>query len=206
MVWHTTPKLVHSLFPDRLWGKSSEDTIYLTFDDGPVPGVTDFVLNELAKRNQKATFFVVGDNVKRHPELAKEVLASGHQLGNHTYNHLNGWKTKKEEYVRNIEKCDKVLVELGVEKKLFRPPYGMISSSQAKVVSKNHQIVMWNMLTGDYDKNLDAKKILRSSIRYSIPGSIVVWHDQQKTKDILPQILPHYLDFIQQKGWKTGLL
>src|SRR5690606_21723994 len=107
MIWHTVPVLVQRLFPLRLWKKSAgENTVYLTFDDGPVPGVTDYVLGELTKRNQKATFFVVGDNVRKYPDLSQEIVNEGHAVGNHTFNHLNGWKTEKSVYLENIERCD----------------------------------------------------------------------------------------------------
>lgn len=184
-----------------------ENTVYLTFDDGPVPGVTDYVLGELAKRNQKATFFVVGDNVSKNPVLAREITSAGHKIGNHTFNHLNGWKTDKTTYVENVERCDKVLADvLGIKTKLFRPPYGLIKSSQAAEVSRFHQLVMWNMLSGDYDQNLKPEVVLSKSIKHTKAGSIAVFHDQQKTKEILPKILPHYLDFILEMGWKTDVL
>ncbi|WP_339874344.1 polysaccharide deacetylase family protein [uncultured Algoriphagus sp.] len=208
MVWHTVPALVQQLFPTRLWRKDSEEnTVYLTFDDGPVPGVTEYVLEQLGKRRQKATFFVVGDNVRKNPILAKEIISQNHKIGNHTFNHLNGWKTKKHLYLDNIELCDKILEDqLGVKTKLFRPPYGMINQSQALEVSKFHQIVMWDMLSGDYDQRLKSELILKKSIKHTRPGSIVVFHDQLKTKEVLKKILPQYLDFILENGWKTGLL
>lgn len=208
MIWHTVPVLVQRLFPKRLWKKSAgENTVYLTFDDGPVPGVTDYVLEELTKRNQKATFFVVGDNVRKYPDLSQEIVNEGHAVGNHTFNHLNGWKTEKAVYLENIERCDKTLEDiLGVRPKLFRPPYGLVKSSQAVEISKSHQIVMWNMLSGDYDQRITPDTVLKKSIQHTKACSIVVFHDQLKTKQILPKILPYYLDFIQEKGWKTGVL
>lgn len=208
MIWHTVPELVQRLFPKRLWQKpATENTIYLTFDDGPVPGITDYVLGELSKRNQKATFFVVGDNIRKNPFLAREIVKAGHKLGNHTFNHLNGWKTEKSEYLKNIELCDSVLEEvLGVKTALFRPPYGLIKSSQAAEVSKSHQIVMWDMLSGDYNESLRPEVVLKKSIQHSKAGSIVVFHDQLKTQELLPKILPQYLDFILDQGWKTEVL
>ena len=208
MIWHTVPALIQLLFPKRLWGKSGDEgRVYLTFDDGPVPGVTDYVLGELAKRNQKATFFVVGDNVRKQPTLTKEVLSAGHNLGNHTFNHLNGWKTEKSTYLENIELCDRVLEEVvGRKAKLFRPPYGLIKSTQALEVSRFHQIVMWNMLSGDYDSSLDPELVLKKSIQHTHAGSIAVFHDQLKTKEVLPKVLPYYLDYIEGKGWKTEVL
>ncbi|MFC5625921.1 polysaccharide deacetylase family protein [Algoriphagus winogradskyi] len=208
MILHTVPKLFQMLYPKRIWKKSEpENTIFLTFDDGPVPGVTDFVLEELAKRNQKATFFVVGDNVRKNPLLAQTIISSGHKLGNHTFNHLNGWKTEKSVYLDNIELCDRTLQDvLGIKTKLFRPPYGLIKSSQAVEVSRFHEIVMWTMLSGDYDQSLKSELVLRKSIQHTKEGCIAVFHDQIKTKALLPKILPQYLDYIREMGWKTELL
>ncbi|SFT66849.1 Peptidoglycan/xylan/chitin deacetylase, PgdA/CDA1 family [Algoriphagus locisalis] len=208
MIWHTVPRLFQMIYPERIWKKSAADnTIFLTFDDGPVPGVTDFVLEELAKRNQNATFFVVGDNVAKNPSLAKDIVSSGHKIGNHTFNHLHGWKTEKSVYLDNIELCDKALQDvMGVRTKLFRPPYGLISSRQAVEVSKFKQIVMWSMLSGDYDQSLDPELVLRKSIKHSKEGCVAVFHDQLKTKELLPKILPQYLDYIQEMGWKTDVL
>ncbi|WP_192346848.1 polysaccharide deacetylase family protein [Algoriphagus sp. Y33] len=208
MILHTVPVLFQWFFPKRLWAKGAgENTVYLTFDDGPVPGVTDYVLGELAKRNQKATFFVVGDNVRKNPELAHEILSEGHKLGNHTFNHLNGWKTENSAYFKNIERCDQALGDLlGLKTKLFRPPYGLIKSSQAVEVSKLHQIVMWSMLSGDYDQSMKPEGILKNAKKYTSDGTIAVFHDQLKTKEVIPKILPPYLDYIQHMGWKTGVL
>lgn len=208
MVFHTVPWVIQRLFPQRIWSKNSEgNQVFLTFDDGPVPGVTDFVLQELSKRAMKATFFMVGDNVRKHSSLAKEVLSQGHQLANHTFHHLNGWKTKREKYVQDFLACNQIIEDqLGVQTKLFRPPYGLMTSAEAKEISKTHSIVMWNMLSGDYDLKLDAKEVLRKSIENTGPGSIVLFHDQQKTSSVLPKILPTYLDKLLDKGWTTATL
>lgn len=208
MVFHTVPWVIQRLFPQRIWSKNSEgNQVFLTFDDGPVPGVTDFVLQELSKRAMKATFFMVGDNVRKHSSLAKEVLSQGHQIANHTFHHLNGWKTKREKYVQDFLACNQIIEDqLGVQTKLFRPPYGLMTSAEAKEISKTHSIVMWNMLSGDYDLKLDAKEVLRKSIENTGPGSIVLFHDQQKTSSVLPKILPTYLDKLLDKGWTTATL
>lgn len=208
MVFHTVPLVIQRLFPQRIWSKNSEgNQVFLTFDDGPVPEVTDFVLQELSKRAMKATFFMVGDNVRKHSSLAKEVLSQGHQLANHTFHHLNGWKTKREKYVQDFLACNQIIEDqLGVQTKLFRPPYGLMTSAEAKEISKTHSIVMWNMLSGDYDLKLDAKEVLRKSIENTGPGSIVLFHDQQKTSSVLPKILPTYLDKLLDKGWTTATL
>jgi peptidoglycan/xylan/chitin deacetylase (PgdA/CDA1 family) len=208
MVWHTVPSLVQQFFPKRIWnGSPDENRIYLTFDDGPVPGVTEFVLDELAKRNQLATFFVVGDNVRKHPELAKRIYDSGHQVGNHTFHHLNGWKTDLQSYLKNVELCQEILSEkLGLEATIFRPPYGLMTQAQAKLVMKTHQIAMWSLLAGDYDDRLGSEQILEKTIKYSQPGKIVVFHDQERTAKVLPEFLPTYLDYLMDQGWSTSTL
>ncbi len=208
MVFHTVPIVVQKWYSDRIWSKSPDrNQIYLTFDDGPVPGVTDFVLNELAKRSMKATFFMVGDNVRKNSGLAKEVSGQGHSVANHTFHHLNGWKTSMRNYVNDFLECDRQIEEL-LERKthLFRPPYGLMTPSQAREISKTHSIIMWNMLSGDYDLGLTPQVILKKSIEKTAPGSVVLFHDQQKTRSVLPKILPTYLDEIQDKGWKTATL
>lgn len=206
MFWHTVPKAVQLCFPRRIWsGDGSANQVYLTFDDGPVPGVTDFVLNELAKRGQNATFFMVGDNLRKFPTLSKEVFESGHQIGNHTFNHLNGWKTTHEEYLKNIQAFDRVLESsLGIQTTLFRPPYGLMKNSQAKEVLKTKRLIMWNVLSGDYDKRIGPYRVLSKSIKNTLPGSVVLFHDQQKTKETVREILPHYLNFLVDHGFQTG--
>lgn len=208
MVFHSVPKPVQLLFPKRKWeGDGTEKQIYLTFDDGPVHGVTDYVLDQLEKRGQKASFFVVGDNVRKHPELAKDVMLAGHQIGNHTFNHLNGFKTSDSTYVDNFRKGEEVIQDvLGIKTKHFRPPYGLMKSSQAKTILESHQIVMWNVLSGDYSKTISANQILSTIKKLNRPGSILLFHDQQKTKSILPQFLPDFLDYIKEEGYKTSLL
>lgn len=208
MVWHTVPCLVQQFFPKRIWNGNSEgNRIYLTFDDGPVPGVTEFVLDELAKRNQVATFFVVGDNVSKYSELARKILESGNQIGNHTFHHLNGWKTDLQSYLENVELCQQTLREkLGLEATLFRPPYGLMTQAQAKLIKQTYQITMWSVLSGDYDHKLISDQILEKSKIHSRPGRIVVFHDQQKTMKVLPEFLPNYLDYVLDQGWSTSTL
>lgn len=186
---------------------TSEDSVFLTFDDGPVPGVTDFVLNELEKRGQKATFFVVGDNVRKNPTLPKEILQSNHTLGNHTFNHLNGWKTDTPGYLQNVDRCQKTLEDqLDFSPTYFRPPYGLLKNAQAKILLTNFQIVMWSLLSGDFDLRLEKEAILKKSKKGTSPGSVVVFHDQEKTQQVIRRVLPEYLDFIRDQGWKTAVL
>ena len=205
---HQVPRWIQRLFPKRIWeGRSDNRQVYLTFDDGPVPGVTDFVLEELENRGQKATFFMVGDNVRKHPQLAKEVLQAGHSIGNHTFNHLHGFKTSTKDYLENVKVCDQIFEEkLGVASSLFRPPYGMMRPSQAREVSLEKSVVMWSVLTGDYDLRLSPQLVLREVKSRTSAGQIMVFHDQEKTRGHLQQFLPDYLDFLGDNGFTTGLL
>lgn len=205
---HRVPGWIQRFFPQRKWeGIGENKQVYLTFDDGPVPGITDFVLSELAKRNQQATFFMVGDNVRKHSSLAQEVVKAGHQIGNHTYNHLHGFKTFTKAYLENVKVCDQIFEEkLGLSTPLFRPPYGMMSPWQAEVLQKEKEIVMWTLLTGDYDRSVSPQVVLKYSKKKTSERSIIVFHDQQKTDGHLQKILPGYLDFLEGEGFKTGIL
>ncbi len=208
MVWHSVPAIIQGVFPKRIWtGDATEEKVYLTFDDGPVPQVTDYVLNQLAKRNLTASFFMVGDNIRKHPELAEEVLAAGHRIGNHTYHHLNGWKTPDSEYLENVRSFDSLVEDkFGFRPDLFRPPYGLIKNSQAKALLASKKLIMWNVLTGDYDPRISPSVLLENTKKITRAGSIVLFHDQEKTKEILPKVLPDYLDFLSESGFKTALL
>lgn len=205
---HHVPSLIPRLFSQLIWNKDrKERKIYLTFDDGPVPGVTDFVLEELAKREMSATFFMVGENIQKNLLLAKEVIQSGNGIGNHTMHHVNGFKTSYDKYLEEIRNCENQIQEnLSVKSRLFRPPYGKITKKQFKSVVADYDVIMWDVLTGDYDPSQSEKKCLRKSIKYSRNGSIVVFHDQQKTKAIIKKVLPDYLDYLGDSGLVTGVL
>ena len=202
------PFFLPFLYSNRLWsGPASERKISLTFDDGPVPGITDWVLAELEKRGLKATFFMVGDNVRKHPALAQSVLAAGHQLGNHTYHHLSGWKTSTQTYLNDVASCDAILADIvGETPRFFRPPYGWMSPGQAKGLVPSKKIVMWNLLSYDFDPDLSSESLIRECTSRTAPGTIVVFHDQQKTKAQLMRVLPNYLDFLVGEGFTTQLL
>lgn len=187
------------LYPGLTWRLSPvEKKLYLTFDDGPVPGPTEFVLDELARVGAKATFFCIGDNVRKHPAVFARILAEGHHVGNHTFNHLSGWKTPKEDYLRNIQACDDVL-KPGVSN-LFRPPYGRITRSQIAALTA-YRIVMWDVLTNDYAQSLAPEDCLRGSVAASRNGSIVVFHDSLKAEKNLRYVLPCYLDHFAAQGF-----
>lgn len=208
MMYHSVPRLIQKLFPQRIWKLPlNGNTIFLTFDDGPVPGVTDFVLDELEKRSQQATFFMVGENVRKHPQLAVKVLTAGHQIGNHTQHHLNGLKARTKDYLNDVLYCDQTLKDiLGIEVKYFRPPYGLMTPSQAQIISQEKKVVMWSLLTRDYEKAVDHSQILLNSKKLTQTGKIVVFHDQEKTKIGIRKMLPDYLDFLIDQGFQTGLL
>ncbi len=208
MRFYQLPFFLPFLYPNRLWkGPTAERKISLTFDDGPVPGITDWVLEELENRSMKATFFMVGDNVRKHPALAQTVVESGHQLGNHTYHHLSGWKVSTQTYLDDVASCDAILADtVGEIPRFFRPPYGWMSPGQAKGLGPAKKIVMWNLLSYDFDPDLSSEILIRACTSKTTPGTIVVFHDQQKTKEQLRKVLPEYLDFLVGEGYTTQLL
>lgn len=187
------------LIPDAVYhGDRSEDAVYLTFDDGPVPEVTPFVLEELAKANARATFFQVGENAVKYPELALEVKQRGHLLGNHTQHHLNGWDTKAKQYLDDVLLADEV-----IDSKFFRPPYGKIGLRQNKLLKQQgFQLVMWSLLSGDFDQNKSPQDCIDLVLKNLKPGDIVVFHDSVKAFDRLKLLLPAVLDFCQKRNWK----
>lgn len=188
--------------------QSGRKEIYLTFDDGPIPEVTDFVLNQLARFNAKATFFTVGDNVEKYPEIVARILAQGHQLGNHTFNHLNGWRTGKKRYLENVKKCAGTLQQyLPAEKpKMFRPPYGKLTLGQMSALSTEYRLIFWDLLTYDFDATFTPEACLNSSLAKTRPGAIVVFHDSLKARQNLEYVLPRYLEKLQQEGYSFGSL
>ncbi len=196
--------LFEILFPRYVWRiKTSDKKIYLTFDDGPIPEVTEWVLGQLRLFNAKATFFVVGDNVKKHPLIFQKILTEGHSVGNHTQNHIKGWKNETNAYLDNFQECQKSISELNPSfTNLFRPPYGQIKRSQANEILKTHKVLMWSVLTRDYDATLDAQRCLKKSISKTEPGSIVLFHDSLKAKKNLHYVLPKFLEHFSKKGYE----
>ncbi|MCC9137503.1 polysaccharide deacetylase family protein [Pontibacter silvestris] len=185
--------------------------LFLTFDDGPIPEVTPWVLEQLEKYQAKATFFCVGDNLVKHPEVAQLVLEAGHKLANHTQNHLKGWQTELQKYVQNVEICQQQLQNIFpsaslVKKKLFRPPYGRISKQQAAQLRDKYELIMWDVLTNDYDASLSPEKCLKKSIRYTQSGSIIVFHDSLKAKRNMMYALPRFLEHFTSLGYSFETL
>lgn len=201
-----TPFFLPYFYPSLVWRMSKEEkTLYLTFDDGPVPGPTEFVLDVLAKAQIRATFFAIGDNVRKHPTILNKVISEGHSIGNHTYNHLNGWKTSKEKYIENIDQCKAELGENGKQTSLFRPPYGKMTRAQIKQIS-DMKIIMWDVLTHDFDKSLSAEKCLRDSIKAVRNGSIILFHDSYKAERNMTYVLPRLIDHCISEGFRFNKL
>jgi peptidoglycan/xylan/chitin deacetylase (PgdA/CDA1 family) len=214
---HHIGKLIPSLFPNLTWQRETEQkTVYLTFDDGPVPEITDFVLQELTIRNAKATFFCVGENIAKYPQIFEKILQAGHQVGNHTNNHINGWLFDDHLYFKNVELCQKEIdkFETGKylppktngQKKLFRPPYGKITRKQIEKLQQDYEIVMWTLLSGDFDRTLNPQKCLEKTSKYTENGTIVVFHDSIKAAKNLQFVLPKYLDFLVEQGYQFNTL
>ena len=198
-----TPFFLPWLTPNLVWRiPTQEKVIYLTFDDGPIPEVTEFVLTELKKVRAKATFFCIGDNVRKYPRVFSKVVSDGHAIGNHTFNHLKGWNTSVKTYVENVKLCDKELTieDYQLSISLFRPPYGRITRSQIKAL-KDYKIVMWDVLTHDYSKNISQERCLKGSIDALRPGSIIVFHDSIKAEKNMRYALPRFFDHFSNKGF-----
>ena len=200
----TYPDRISDWFSDRFssyyWhGNREEKKVYLTFDDGPTPIVTDFVLKELTKFDFKATFFCIGDKIEQFPKIYKQLLEQGHATGNHTQHHLNAWKTSHGKYIKDIETCSRQ-----VNSRLFRPPYGRITGSlTTSLVNNGYKIVLWDLLSGDFDQRRTAASCLENLKKNTRNGSVIVFHDSEKSYDKLQKILPQYLEFLKDQGWKS---
>jgi len=196
------PRALHSLLRGLVWRKdSSEKVIYLTFDDGPVPEVTPLVLDILDNYDLKATFFCVGENIEKYPDVYDEVLRRGHKTGNHTFNHLKGFSVSTTEYIENVLKASEY-----IDSRLFRPPYGRITPKQLKLLKPRYEIIMWDLITHDYNQNLSAQTIFRNVKNYARNGSIVVFHDSIKARDNVLTVLPLAIEYLKNEGYSFGLL
>lgn len=192
-----TPQFIQKLFPNYTWRIPTEGkSVFFTFDDGPIPEVTPWVLEQLAVYNAKATFFCVGDNIQKYPELFTQVKAQGHTLGNHSFNHLDGWTTDNIPYFHNIRHGARM-----TNSGLFRPPYGKLKPKQAQFLQRHYRIVMWDVLSGDFDPNISNEQCLQNVLRNVSPGSIVVFHDSLKAKDKLEYVLPKALKHLSEQGY-----
>lgn len=202
-----TPPYIKRLFRSFTWDVATvKKVIYLTFDDGPTPEVTNWVLGELQKYNAKATFFCIGKNTVRHPEIMESIIKNGHSVGNHTHKHLNGWRTKKSTYVEDVSIAAKHL-SVSEKKLLFRPPYGRIKKSQAKILQKRgYEIVMWDVLSADFDTSISEEKCLQNVLNNATNGSIVVFHDSEKASRNLKYVLPKMLAHFKEKDFDFEVL
>jgi len=200
-----SPLLLKWYYPSLIWNKTrAQRVIYLTFDDGPIPDVTDFVLKTLKSFNAKATFFCIGDNIQKHPDIFGRLKSEGHRIGNHTFNHLKGWKTEDQVYLQNFRQCQEL-----TNTNLFRPPYGRIKKSQISSLRTEFpelQIVMWDVLSGDFDLKLAPQKCYEQVIKHVENGSIIVFHDSLKAFDRLKYALPRALQYFSEQGFRFETL
>lgn len=202
MRFFRTPFVLPFIYPSLLWKvDTTEKDIFLTFDDGPVPGPTEFVLDTLRSFNIRATFFCIGDNIQKHPGVFTKVIEAGHTVGNHTFNHMNGWRSSPSLYHENIRLCEDLLPS----KRLFRPPFGRIKNSQVSLLD-DYKIVMWDVLTFDYDRSLNSDKCLEGSLKAVRPGSIIVFHDSIKAERNLTYVLPKFIDACLSRGYSFKAL
>jgi peptidoglycan/xylan/chitin deacetylase (PgdA/CDA1 family) len=203
MIPHRTPFFLPWLYPSLTWRMPAErKELFLTFDDGPVSGPTEFVLDTLNHASISASFFCIGDNIRKHPEVFRKITNSGHTVGNHTFNHLNGWTVSTNKYIENAAEFQKLLEGLRCIRKnnFFRPPYGRITRKQIQGL-KDYKIVMWDVLSQDYDHNLSPEKCLRGTIKACRPGSIIVFHDSYKSQKNLEYTLPRLVDHCRHEGY-----
>jgi len=196
------PGVLRPFMGKLVWRKNpSKRVIYLTFDDGPVPEVTPLVLDILDKYKVKATFFCVGENVKKHPEVYADILHREHKTGNHTYNHLKGFSVSSQEYTENVQEASEY-----IDSRLFRPPYGRITYRQRKLLRPLYEIIMWDMITHDYNPKISVETIFRNVKRYSRNGSIIVFHDSIKAKENVLTVLPLAIEYLKTEGYSFGVL
>ncbi|ASU32876.1 polysaccharide deacetylase family protein [Mucilaginibacter xinganensis] len=195
-----TPWLLKKLYPNLIWDTDKTSrAIYLTFDDGPIPIVTPFVLNILKQYNALATFFCIGENICKHPDIFEQLKSEGHAIGNHTYNHLKGWDTVDKVYLDNFLEADKLM-----DSKLFRPPYGRAKRSQVKLLKQAKpglEFIMWNVLSADYDVNITPEKCLDNVLKHTQSGDIVLFHDSLKARDRMEYALPRALEVWSREGY-----
>ena len=200
--WVKTNRIIKWIFPNYVWDIPNDaKKVFLTFDDGPTPEITEWVLEQLKKYNAKATFFCIGNNIEKYPELFQKTIAEGHAIGNHTFNHLKGWKTSTEDYIENVKLFETKNPKL-VTRNLFRPPYGKIKPSQSKRLRKlGYKIIMWNVLSRDYDQTISATQCLENVLPNVKTGSIIVFHDSLKAEHNLKYVLPKTLEFLKENGF-----
>jgi peptidoglycan-N-acetylglucosamine deacetylase len=219
--WVKTNRFVKGLFPNYVWDMpNTQNKVFLTFDDGPTPEITEWVLAQLKHYNAKATFFCIGHNIEKHPTVFQKVIAEGHTIGNHTFNHLKGWKTPNATYIENVKRCNsqftpepkanraklihnsQFTIHNSQFIKLFRPPYGKIKPSQSRILRRmGYKIIMWDVISMDFDPTITPEKCLDNVLKNVTSGSIVVFHDSVKAEQNLRYALPKTLAFLKEKGF-----
>jgi len=196
-----TPNILQRLFPHFTWrippADDRDKVLYLTFDDGPIPGLTPWVLEQLAAYDAKATFFCVGDNVRKQPGIFQDLLQQGHSVGNHTYHHLDGWATENLPYFHDLRKCARL-----TQSTLFRPPYGRLKPRQAQFLLRHYHIIMWDVLSADFDPSVSPLQCSRNVIDCAGPGSVIVFHDNYKAEENLRYALPSVLAHFSEQGYR----
>lgn len=208
--WIKTPKIIKKIFSNYHWSYNpAGNSVYISFDDGPIPEVTPWVLEQLKQYDAKATFFCIGDNIQKHPEVFKQIVECGHSIGNHTQNHRDGWSSTTQDYIDNAQLCqetiDLALNDLKAPNStslLFRPPYGKIKSPQSALLrAKGYKIIMWDVLSVDYKASVSKEKCLENVIKNIEPGSIIVFHDSLKAFPRLEYALPKVLEFLKENNY-----
>lgn len=211
--WIKTNSFIKKIFSNYVWDiPNNANKIFLTFDDGPTPEITEWVLDELRKHNIKATFFCIGKNIETYAAIFVKIINEGHAIGNHTYSHLNGWKTSTLDYLENTRLCEETIMKFNnnnpkskfynSNSKIFRPPYGKIKPSQSNKLQKlGYKIIMWDVLSADFDQNISQKKCFENVFKNTISGSIIVFHDSVKGFKNLHYTLPKTLVYLKEKGF-----
>lgn len=207
MIIEQPARFLRWIYPHAIWRMDpSEKAVYLTFDDGPIPEATPFVLDVLAHFNIRATFFVVGDNVRKHPDIFQQVVDAGHRIGNHTYNHIGGFRWLSWKYLENTQKAEDIIGKYdsrAVHSFLFRPPHGWMRPLQYRAIRRQgYQIIMWDLVTRDYSRRLTADEVLQNVKRYARNGSIITFHDSLRSIDKLQKILPSALQWLIDQGYQ----
>mgnify|MGYP003302636948 FL=1 len=198
MIIEQSAKLLRWLYPQALWRiNPKERAVYLTFDDGPIPEVTPWVLEVLRKYEVRATFFMVGDNIRKHPDIFRQVVADGHRLGNHTFHHLSGFRHTTAQYLHDVEQANQYL-----DTDLVRPPHGWMRWWQYYKLRRRYRVVMWDLVTRDYSTRLDGADVLRNVQRYARPGSIITFHDSVKSYEKLRYALPRAIEWLKAQGYE----
>jgi len=209
LYWVKTRWFIKRLFSGYIWSlPQNQKTVYLTFDDGPIPEITEWVLDILREHGIKATFFCIGDNIEKHPDVFQKVIDGGHNIGNHTFNHCTGWTTEDNAYLENAEACRlSITKRTSADVKFFRPPYGKIKATQAKAIRRlGYKIIMWDVLSADFDTTITPEQCLQNVIKNAANGSVIIFHDSIKASANLKYALPKAIEYLKENGFRFGTI